>query len=397
MRIKEINAYWLRCPIPAGRQWRSDYGHLTHFDMTLVEVIDQEGLTGYGEAKAAVGATGACASIVTCIEQELAPQLIGQEAGNITALWDMVYNGSRYHYARDRGRVFPVLGNRGTTVSALSGIDTALWDLQGKRLGVPVVELLGGACRESMKCYASGGWADIDALGDQLKGYVDHGYGGIKMRVGVMDVTVQHTAARTAEARRALGETIDIMVDAHGTFSVPEARRYARLTEDLNLYWFEEPVTSDNKAGTAEIRRGTTTPIAAGESEFTRFDFRDLITQGAVDVLQPDCAIVGGLTEARRVAALAETFQLELAPHCWGSAFSFMAGVHLAFSSSSAHYIEHSLGGNPLLYDLVKEAPVVKDGRIQAPQRPGLGVEVDLGFIRRFRVSRGQGVRGSGG
>ena len=386
MRIKAINAYWLRCPIPTGRQWRSDYGHLTHFDMTLVEVIDEGGMTGYGEAKAAVGATGACASIVACIEQELAPQLVGQEAGNITAIYDMVYSGSRYHYARDRGRVFPILGNRGTTLSALSGIDTALWDLKGKRLGVPIVELLGGACRDSMACYASGGWADVDALGDQLNSYVDHGYGGIKMRVGVMDETVRHTVARTEAARQALGPDIDIMVDAHGTFSVPEARRYARLTEDLDLYWFEEPVTSDNKAGTAEVRRGTTTPIAAGESEFTRFDFRDLITTGAVDVLQPDCAIVGGITEARRVAALAETYQLELAPHCWGSAFSFMAGVHLAFGSSSAHYIEHSLGGNPLLYELVKEPPVVKDGRIQAPERPGLGVEVDAEFIRKFRV-----------
>ena len=384
MKIKEIRAYWLRCPIPPGRQWRSDYGQLTHFDMTLVAVTDEGGMTGYGEAKAAVGATGACASIVTCIENELAPQLIGTEANHITAAWDRIYNGSRYHYARDRGRVLPILGNRGTTVSALSGIDTALWDLKGKRLGVPVVELLGGPCRESMACYASGGWAEVGALGDQLGKYVDHGYGGIKMRVGVMDDTVNQTVARVEEARRALGQQIDLMVDAHGTFSVTEARRFARMTEDLGLYWFEEPLAPDNKAGTAEVRRGTTTPIAAGESEFTRFNFRDLIHAGAVDVLQPDCAIVGGLTEARRVAALAETHQLELAPHCWGSAFSFMAGVHLAFSSSSAHYIEHSLGGNPLLYDLIKEAPVVEDGRIMAPERPGLGLEIDLDFVKRY-------------
>ena len=389
MKIKSIKAYWLRCPIPAGRQWRSDYGQLTHFDMTLVEVTDTEGHVGYGEAKAAVGATGACASIVTCIEHELAPQLEGLDAERSTAVWEQVYSGSRAHYARDRGRVFPVLGNRGTTISALSGIDTALWDLRGKRLGVPVVDLLGGACRDSMPCYASGGWADKEALGDQLQSYVDHGYGGVKMRVGVMDETLDRTVDRVGEARRALGPDVDVMVDAHGTFSVPEARRFARQTEDLNLYWFEEPVTSDNKAGTAEVRRGTTTPIAAGESEFTRFDFRDLIQQGAVDVLQPDCAIVGGITEARRVAALAETYQLELAPHCWGSAFSFMAGVHLAFSSPSAVYIEHSLGGNPLLYDLVREAPTVTQGRIRVPERPGLGVDIDPDFVERFRVKVG--------
>ncbi|WP_116125508.1 mandelate racemase/muconate lactonizing enzyme family protein [Lewinella sp. IMCC34183] len=386
MKIKAIHAHWLRCPIPPGRQWRSDYGQLTHFDMTLVEVEDADGNKGYGEAKAAVGATGACASIVTCIEQELAPQLEGMEADRITAVWESVYSGDRDHYARDRGRVFPILANRGTTIAALSGIDTALWDLKGKRLGVPVVELLGGSCRESMPCYASGGWADKDALGDQLKSYVDHGYGGVKMRVGAMDDTLARTVDRVGEARRALGPDIDIMADAHGTFSVAEARRFARQTEDLNLYWFEEPITSDNKSGTAELRRDTTTPIAAGESEFTRFDFRELVERRAVDVLQPDCAIVGGITEARRVAALAETWQLELAPHCWGSAFSFMAGVHLAFSSPSAVYIEHSLGGNPLLYDLVKEAPTVTDGRIRVPDRPGLGVEVEPDFVKRYRV-----------
>ncbi|NJB85880.1 L-alanine-DL-glutamate epimerase-like enolase superfamily enzyme [Lewinella marina] len=387
MKIKRIQAYWLRCPIPAGRQWRSDYGQLTHFDMTLVEVEDTDGNRGYGEAKAAVGASGACASIVTCIEQELAPQLVGREVEDITAVWEAVYSGSRDHYARDRGRGFPILGNRGTTISALSGIDTALWDLKGKRLGVPVVDLLGGGCRESMPCYASGGWADKEQIGAQLQGYVDHGYGGIKMRVGVMDETVNRTVDRVGEARRTLGPDIDIMVDAHGTFSVTEARRFARQTEDLGLYWFEEPVSPDNKSGTAEVRQGTTTPIAAGESEFTRFDFRDLVEHRAVDVLQPDCAIVGGITEARRVAALAETWQLELAPHCWGSAFSFMAGVHLAFSSPSAVYIEHSLGGNPMLYDLVKEPPRVTDGRIQRPDRPGLGMEINPEFVAQYTVT----------
>jgi L-alanine-DL-glutamate epimerase-like enolase superfamily enzyme len=315
------------------------------------------------------------------------------EVDRITAIWDTVYSGSRAHYARDRGRPFPILANRGTTIAALSGIDTALWDLKGKRLGLPVVELLGGSCRDGMPCYASGGWADVDAIGDQLASYVDHGYGGVKMRVGAMDGTVSRSVDRVGEARRALGPDIDIMADAHGTYSVSEARRFARQTEDLNLYWFEEPISPDNKAGTAELRRGTTTPIAAGESEFTRFDFRELVELRAIDVMQPDCAIVGGITEARRVAALADTWQLELAPHCWGSAFSFMAGVHLAFASSSAKYIEHSLGGNPLLYELVKEAPLVENGRIRVPDRPGLGLEVDAEFIQRFTVGgRGKGV-----
>ena len=128
------------------------------------------------------------------------------------------------------------------------------------------------------------------------------------------------------------------MVDAHGTYSAPEAMRFAAGVADLGLRWFEEPVNADDHAGARRVRASTHIPIAAGESEFTRFDFRDLIERESVDVLQPDLAICGGPTEGRRIAALAETHQLELAPHCWGSALSFNAGVSLAFASSGGAY-----------------------------------------------------------
>lgn len=387
MKIKSVEAYWLRCPIPEGKRWRSDYGHLQFFDMALVVVKDEHGNEGYGEAKAAVGATGACASIVSCIEHELAPRIIGKPADDITGLWEDMYNGSRDHYARKRGRVFPVLGNRGLTISAMSGIDMALWDLKGKKLGIPVVDLIGGACRNDMPCYASGGWADEEGIGEQLAGYVERGFTAVKMRIGVMDGTVAKSVRRVAAARSALGPEIDIMADAHGTFNVPEAKRFCREAEPYNLYWIEEPVSSDDKKGCAEVRKHALTPIAAGESEFTRFDFRDLLDLDAVDVLQPDAAIVGGITESVRISALAATYQKELAPHCWGSALSFMAGVSIAFASPSAVYIEFSLGGNPLMYDLVNEAVDVVQGRISRPSRPGLGFTLSRDFINEFSVS----------
>ena len=151
------------------------------------------------------------------------------------------------------------------------------------------------------------------------------------------------------------------MADAHGTFSVSEARRFCKAIEPEELYWMEEPISPDNKAGTAKVRAYSHTPIAAGESEFTRFDFRDLITLDAVDVLQPDAAITGGITESLRIASLASTYELELAPHCWGSIISFMAGVNVAFSSPSAVFIEFSLGGNPLMYELCQENPSVAE------------------------------------
>ncbi len=385
MIITNVEAFWLRCPIPAEKQHRSDYGLLTDFDMTLVVVTTESGLQGFGEAKAAVGSSGVCASIVSCIENELKPVLLGKNANNITGIWEHLYNGTRDHYALQRGRKFPILGRRGITVSAMSGIDTALWDLKGKALNVSVAELLGGACREKMPAYASGGWANADNIGDQLLGYTSKGFSGVKMRVGIMDEKVSTSIARVRAAREALGEDIKLMADAHGTFSVPEAKQFCKGVEDSNLYWFEEPISPDNRHGTAEVRAFSSIPIAAGESEYTAFDIRDLIELRALDVLQPDAAIIGGITEAMRVGHLAHTYQLELAPHCWGSAFSFMAGLNVAFACPSATIIEFSLGGNPMMYDLVKEKIEVKDGMIDAPTRPGLGLTPDWDFVKEFK------------
>ncbi|MGB2760584.1 MAG: mandelate racemase/muconate lactonizing enzyme family protein [Maribacter stanieri] len=386
MKITNIEAFWLRCPIPKEKQHFSDYGLLTNFDMTLVVVTTDTGLQGFGEAKAAVGSSGSCASIVSCIENELKPQLVGKDARNISRIWEHVYNGTRDHYSLSRGRKFPILGRRGLTISAMSGIDTALWDIKGKALGAPVVELLGGSCRDKMPAYASGGWAKADTIGEQLLGYTKKGFGGVKMRVGIMDQTVAESIKRVKAAREALPDHIKLMTDAHGTFSVPEAKQFTKGVEDCNLYWFEEPTSPDNKIGTAEVRANTFIPIAAGESEYTAFDVRDLIAERALDVLQPDCAIIGGITEAMRVSQLAHTYQLELAPHCWGSAFSFMAGLSVAFASPSANVIEFSLGGNPMMYDLVEEDITVdKEGMLIAPDRPGLGLTPNWDFVKDFK------------
>jgi L-alanine-DL-glutamate epimerase-like enolase superfamily enzyme len=385
MKITNVEAFWLRCPIPKEKQHFSDYGLLTDFDMTLVVVTTESGLQGFGEAKAAVGSSGVCSSIVSCVENELKPQLIGKDARHISRIWEHIYNGTRDHYSLSRGRKFPILGRRGLTISAMSGVDTALWDLKGKALGVPVVELLGGACRDKMEAYASGGWANADKIGEQLNGYIEKGFNGVKMRVGIMDQTVAASVKRVKAAREAIGDHIKLMTDAHGTFSVPEAKQFCRGVEDCNLYWFEEPISPDNRHGTAEVRASTAIPIAAGESEYTAFDVRDLIEVRALDVVQPDSAIIGGITESMRVAQLAHTYQLELAPHCWGSAFSFMAGVNVAFASPAAVVIEFSLGGNPMMYDLVNEKITVENGMIVAPTAPGLGLTPNWDFVHEFK------------
>ena len=161
--------------------------------------------------------------------------------------------------------------------------------------------------------------------------------------------------------------------------------RFLAGVEDADLRWFEEPVNADDLAAARRVRASTRTPIAAGESEATRFDFRELIANEAADVLQPDLAICGGPTEGRRIAALAETHQLELAPHCWGSALAFNAGVSLAFSSSAARTIEYSLGGNPLLREMPVAPPTVDGGVVPAPTAPGFGIEPRPDFLNGIR------------
>ena len=386
MKIRDVEASWLRCPISPEEQHVSDFGQVESFDMAFIEITTEDGDRGFGEAKAGVGSAAVCASLVSCIEHELRPALIGQDARNITALWERMYSGGRAHYALERGRSFPVLGRRGLSVCAMSGVDMALWDLLGKSLGVPVMQMLGGSCREKMPAYASGGWANAEGIGDELSGYVDRGFGAVKMRVGAMDGNVNTSVERVKAARHALGSGVDLMADTHGTFSVPEAKRFSREVEDCALGWIEEPVSPDDHRGMAEVRASTVTPIAAGESEFTRFDFRDMIEARAVDVLQPDLAICGGITEGLRISHLASAHQLALAPHLWGSAISVAAGLQLASASPSAIILEFPLGANPLLHELTEEPIEVEAGEIKSPTRPGLGVTPKRDFVDQFKV-----------
>ncbi len=384
MKIRDVRARWIQCPIAEQDQHVSDFGRITSFDAAIISVETDSGLTGWGEAKAGVGSSGPCKAVVEAVNDEFGPALIGLDPMRITSIWDLMYNGPRTGYAIERGRGFPVLGRRGVTMSAMSGVDMALWDLLGKAHGVPVATLWGGPRSDTMPAYASGGWADVDGIGDQLNGYVERGFSAVKMRVGIMDGDVATSVDRVLAAREALGPDIELMADAHGTYNSTDAMRFAAGVEEANLRWFEEPVNADDIVAASRVRASTRTPIAAGESEATRFDFRELINHGAVDVLQPDLAICGGPTEARRIAALAETHQLELAPHCWGSALSFNAGVTLAFTSSAARIIEYSLGGNPLLREMPIDPPVVENGVVQAPTSPGFGIEPRPDFLRNY-------------
>jgi L-alanine-DL-glutamate epimerase-like enolase superfamily enzyme len=386
MKITRVEATWLQVPIVAAQQHASDFGLATTFDTALVRVDTDAGITGWGEAKVSAGSSGDYHGVVAIINQEFGPRLVGEDPHAITSIWERLYNGSRGHYALARGHVFPAMCRRGVSVSALSGIDIALWDILGKALNVPVWQLLGGRKAERMPAYASGGWASVDQIGAQLKSYLSKGgFGAVKMRVGVFDGSPAASAERVIAAREALGPDVEIMCDAHGSFTVSEARQFCHLVRDCAIAWFEEPVTADDKRGMAEVRRGSAIPIAAGESESTRFDFRDLIELRAADILQPDLAICGGITEAMRISALASAANLRLAPHMWAGAPAFAAGLHVAAASSAAFILEYSLGANPMIHDLVTEDFPVHGGMVEIPSRPGLGITICSDFVEQYR------------
>ena len=386
MKITAVRASWLRAVIPTERQHVSDFGRNDSFNTCLVEIDTDAGLTGLGEAKVGVGNLGNYAAVVETIQSELAPIIVGRDPRDITALWEAMYNGSRAHYVAREGRTFPIVGRRGVTVSAISGVDIALWDLLGKSLGQPVWRLLGGRFRDKVPAYASGGWAPVGAIGKQLRQYVERGHRAVKMRVGLQDTSVDDSAARVREVRETLGPEVGIMVDAHGTWSVREAQRFARKVVECDLAWLEEPVSADNMAGQAEVRAATDIPIASGESEQTRFAFRDLIAARAVDILQPDVAIAGGITETLRICALAATHGLTVAPHLWGSAILFASGLHLAVATPCVTLLEFTRGENPLLHELVEEPFDLRDGFVHASGRPGLGITLNREFARSITI-----------
>ena len=377
MRIRSVQAWWVRIPIEKSRQHRSDFGQLQTFDAAILRIETDEGLVGWGEGKNAAGSAGTYAALVHMLNHEIAPLLIGRDPADIVQIWEMFYNGVRHETAAAQGHAMPELSRRGLSVAAISAVDIALWDILGKSLGQPVWQLLGGRKADRMPAYASGGWAPAETIGEQLKSYIAAGgFRAVKMRVGAMDGAPHISAARVKDARVALGPVIDLMVDALGTYTVAVAMRFIHLVSDCDLTWFEEPVIPDDKAGMAEVRSSGPVPIATGESEATRFAFRDLAVLKAADIFQPDPAFCGGITEAMRIATIASAFNLRFAPHLWAGAPCFFAGLHVCAASPASFVVEYSLGANPMIHDLVEDDVSVKDGMIEIPDRPGLGFTI---------------------
>ena len=384
MRISNVRVLLLSAPIPPERRWTSDFGTNLKLDVAIVIVETDAGLTGYGEAK------GTPVVMKTLVEDVLGPQLRGEDPTRVEFLWEKMYSASRLNLALAHGRPYHRAGSRGETIHAISGVDVALWDIFGKTVGMPIYRLLGGGVRERLPAYASGGWAPPEQTAEEVLSYRARGFQAVKIRVGGLDEPhfPQRSLDRLRRAREALGPDVRLMMDAHGALTVDRAVRLGDSARDLDLTWFEEPVLADDDLpGLAEVRRRVPMPIATGESETTRFAFRDIIDQRAADFLQPDVAVVGGLTEARRVAALAHTHGLAVAPHVWGSALLWAASLQFAAATPNCVIFEFCQAYYPLLYDLLTSPVAVdEDGFVSVPNGPGLGVELqpEADLVRKY-------------
>jgi L-alanine-DL-glutamate epimerase-like enolase superfamily enzyme len=379
MKITAVKAILLSHPVPKERQHRNDYGMVVKHDNVIVVVETDEGVTGIGAAH------GGPEAIQAMVEHELQPALVGEDPSNIERLWEKMYSGSRLHPSLERGYSHPsARGRAGERLCAIAGVDIALWDIWGKTLNQPIYKLL-GAARSDIRAYASGGWAPGEQAGEEMAGYAAKGFSAVKMRAEGRDgFSIEKSIRRIAAARRAIGPDVELMVDAHGSLDVATSIRLAKRMEELDVAWFEEPVSPDNHAGLAEVRRATTVPMATGERESTRFAFLSLLEKRAVDVVQPDVAISGGFTETRRIGALASAYSVRMAPHVWSAGVLFAASIHVAMSTPSSFIFEVSQASNPMIYEMFEEPFDIRGGRVYAPAKPGLGYTLRKDVEKRF-------------
>lgn len=339
----------------------------------FVRVENKDGMVGWGEAS-----LEGHAEAVDGAFEAIRDRILGQDSWRIEDIWQSVHRGGFY-------RGGPVL------MSALAGIDQALWDLKGHALGVPAWELLGGRVRDRVRAYTWIGGDRPHEIGEAAAARRAQGFTAVKMNATAeLDwLAAPRQLAEVAErVAAAQAHGLDVGLDFHGRVHRPMAKQLARLLEPLGLLFIEEPLLSENPDGLAAIAGLVATPIALGERLYSRWDFKPFLEQGLVDIIQPDLSHAGGLSECRRIAAMAETYDVAVAPHCPLGPLALAACLQLAGCSPNVVLQEMSLGihyniGADLLSFVVnKDVLTAKDGWLAIPSGPGLGVEIDEDAVR---------------
>lgn len=342
--------------------------HPDHRNLVFVKISTDAGIHGIGEAYS-VGPDDATAAAI----QHFADWLVGQDPTRIEHLWALMYQGIRF----PGGSVIN---------SAISGIEHALWDITGKSLGVPVYQLLGGRVRDRIRVYQSPHGATPEELAENAVRLIET-YGYTAVKIGPFapksdaqpwNAQLREAEARMAAVRKAVGEDIDIAVDPHA--KIFEPNRAIALAEVLRPYrplFVEEPLRPENVDALARVARHTDVPIATGEMLYTKFEFRELLVRGAADILQPDICCAGGILECRKIAAMAESFYVNLAPHNPMGPVATAVNVQLTASIPNFLILEYIPDDSAPRRDLVDAPMTLRDGYLELPTRPGLGIEIN--------------------
>ncbi|MCB0065350.1 MAG: mandelate racemase/muconate lactonizing enzyme family protein [Caldilineaceae bacterium] len=370
MKITSIETFQLRCPLGEPFGWSQ--GWIDHRTTGIVKITTDAGIVGWGE-----GCTGPAAAVIAEI---FAPFLLGADPRNRNTLWQ---------------QMFAALYNANQAVgfggSAISAIDMALWDIAGKVAEQPISALLGGCIRDKVAVYATGLYYTKDEFPTKLlaeaKGYVDAGYKGMKTKVG--GLAVAEDVRRVTALRRAIGDDIQLMVDANEGYNAATAIRIGHQLADLNLLWFEEPVNAQDLAGYGQIKAALPMALAGGEALRTRYEFAPFLTGHVFDIAQPDVVNVGGISELRNVAMTANTLGIQVNPHVWGSPIMIAATLHVAATLppcpparnpqpfAQEPVMEFDRTPSAIRETLCRVPFNQVDGFVAVPQGPGLGIEID--------------------
>ena len=343
----------------------------------FLRVETSDGIVGWGEPVV----EGRARTVRTAVEELLDTYLLGKDPMRIEDHWQTMYRGGFY-------RGGPVL------MSAIAGIDQALWDIKGKHHDMPVYELLGGKARDRMRVYQWVGGDRPEGVADAAREKVEEGFTALKMNATAelrrvdSPSAVQAAEDRLSAVRDAVGETVDIGVDFHGRVSKSMAKRLATALEPYDPMFIEEPVLPEHNDALPEIAGHTTTPIATGERMFSRWDFKEVFEDGCVDVIQPDLSHAGGITEVKKIASMAEAYDVAMAPHCPLGPIALAACLQVDACSPNALIQEQSLdihyNETSDVQDYLKDPSVFnyRDGYVDLPEGPGLGIDIDHSYVR---------------
>ena len=356
----------------------------------FVKVFTDEGLVGLGECY-----PSAPASAIRDTIEHMSELLIGEDPRNVDMLYEKVRRAYLFRGAQG-----------GTVITALSGVEIALWDVTGKALGVPVYRLLGGKFRDRIRIYAdchAGKDESPAAYAEEALRVIALGYDAIKFDVddinnpdkldrwnwSVTPKELDGMVKRVAAVRDAVGPEIDIAIDMHARYNVDAACKFAQAMEPLNLMWLEEPVPPENLDALKKVRESTRTPICVGENAYTRFGYREMFEKQATDIVMPDIMRMGGLSEARKVAYMADLYYIPFAPHCVSSPVGMMGACHVCASIPNFLTLEfHGMRRSHWADLIVGEGSIIQNGYVTVTDKPGLGVELNDEVARRHLHTR---------